>query len=34
MQAFSTQIQDGKIVAVGPQDQVSGRLRYPAPTWQ
>jgi ABC-type branched-subunit amino acid transport system substrate-binding protein len=34
MQAFPTQIQDGKIVAVGPQGQVPGRLRYPAPTWQ
>lgn len=34
MQAFPTQIQDGKIVAVGPQGQVPARLRYPAPTWQ
>jgi ABC-type branched-subunit amino acid transport system substrate-binding protein len=27
MQAFPTQVQNGKIVAIGPEDQVSGRLR-------
>jgi len=34
MQAFPTQVQNGKIVAIGPEDQVAGRLKYPAPSWQ
>jgi len=34
MRAFATQVQDGKIVAVGPEDAVTGRLKYPSPTWQ
>lgn len=34
MRAFATQVQDGKIVAVGPEDKVPGRLKYPSPTWQ
>jgi branched-chain amino acid transport system substrate-binding protein len=34
MQAFPTQVQNGKIVAIGPEDQVPGRLNYPSPSWQ
>ena len=34
MAAFPTQIQDGKIVAIGPEDQVSGRIQYPTAAWQ
>jgi branched-chain amino acid transport system substrate-binding protein len=34
MQAFPTQVQNGKIVAIGPEDQVPGRLKYPSPSWQ
>lgn len=34
MRAFATQVQDGKIVAIGPEDQVSGRLQYPSKSWQ
>lgn len=34
MRAFATQVQDGKIVAIGPEDQVSGRLRYPSQSWR
>jgi branched-chain amino acid transport system substrate-binding protein len=34
MQAFPTQVQNGKIVAIGPEDQVPSRLKYPSPNWQ
>jgi branched-chain amino acid transport system substrate-binding protein len=34
MAGFPTQVQDGKIVAIGPEDQVPGRIRYPSPSWQ
>jgi branched-chain amino acid transport system substrate-binding protein len=34
MEAFPTQIQDGKIVAIAPEDQVPGRIQYPTPSWQ
>lgn len=34
MNGFPTQIQNGKIVAVGPEDLVPGRLQYPSPAWQ
>ncbi len=34
MSGFPTQIQDGKIVAIGPENQVPGRIQYPSPAWQ
>ena len=34
MAGFPTQIQDGKIVAIGPEDQVTGRIQYPTASWQ
>jgi branched-chain amino acid transport system substrate-binding protein len=34
MRAFATQVQDGKIVAVGPEESVKSRIKYPSPTWQ
>jgi ABC-type branched-subunit amino acid transport system substrate-binding protein len=34
MAGYPTQVQDGKIVAIGPEDQVPGRIQYPTPAWQ
>jgi branched-chain amino acid transport system substrate-binding protein len=34
MSGYPTQVQDGKIVAIGPEDQVPGRIQYPTPAWQ
>lgn len=34
MRGFVTQVQDGNIVAVGPEESVTGRMKYPSPGWQ
>ena len=34
MPGFATQVQDGKIVAIGPESKVPGRIKYPSPSWQ